>query len=494
MNTNKNAKGGVKGGVKDDLDICPLTLINTFKDFMNDLSTTFPEYKLIIDKWRDGEDYNMLFKHCQKVYPPHFFNIIYKNDDIFKADESVPAPNSKSKNRNSNDNKNCDVILTDEFFPGIHFSAIWGCKDISEQTRNIIWNYLQLILCSVVGTIHNSSAFGEETANLFGAISPDDMQSKLADVMNDMKGFLSELGKNSRDCEKDAEPNQSGQSANDLWEWINQQGECEGEYDCNNEPKPNGNGNGNGKSGHNNDNETPLPNIENLQEHLNTILGGKIGQFAKEIAQEWAFELDIDLDEEQTESTGNDNGEKVGAMFKKLMQDPTKFMTLIKRVGERFQEKLRSGELTQKEMMQEAKELFAKMKDLNIPGMENIQSLLSGLMKGKGRGGANNAASAAAAETMNGMRKQMQFEEMREKLRQSRERLDKKKKMETNVSVAEQPMYSEEELIAMFETVGRGSGSCSGSLKKPSQFVQQKSVINQKESMKPQNPKKKNKK
>ena len=123
-------------------------------DFVSDMRVTFPEYSSIINKWwKDTSNFDsiedeeerkkiieqsentsisILFNFCKKKYPPRFFEILYQNDEIFAEDSSVDT----------------------EFLPHIHFKDLWQF-DITKNTREAIWKYLQLILFSIVNTIEN---------------------------------------------------------------------------------------------------------------------------------------------------------------------------------------------------------------------------------------------------------------------------------------------------------------------------------------------------
>jgi hypothetical protein len=57
-------------------------------DFISDILITFPEYSGIIAKWwnRDSSSEEsqtketlFVFRHCVKVFPERFFDILYKN-------------------------------------------------------------------------------------------------------------------------------------------------------------------------------------------------------------------------------------------------------------------------------------------------------------------------------------------------------------------------------------------------------------------------------
>ena len=65
-----------------------------FSDFISDLKTTYPEYDTQFKLLYNDEKLNMdlILNHCQNVYPERFFDILYKNEDIFSVSlmESEP--------------------------------------------------------------------------------------------------------------------------------------------------------------------------------------------------------------------------------------------------------------------------------------------------------------------------------------------------------------------------------------------------------------------
>jgi len=107
------------------------------------------------------------------------------------------------------------------------------------------------------------------------------------------------------------------------------------------------------------------PDAEKLHEHISGILDGNLGKLAKEIAEETAAE--INMDPENTSS--------IGDVFQKLMKNPTKLMGIIKKIGDKIEAKIKSGEIKESEMMEEASELLKKMK--SMPGMKNMKKMFS---------------------------------------------------------------------------------------------------------------------
>ena len=60
-----------------------------------------------------------------------------------------------------------------------------GNLDISDNTRTIIWKYLQLILFTLVNLQKNGETFGD-TAKLFEAIDETEFKNKLEETIEQM--------------------------------------------------------------------------------------------------------------------------------------------------------------------------------------------------------------------------------------------------------------------------------------------------------------------
>ena len=102
-----------------------------------------------------------------------------------------------------------------------------------------------------------------------------------------------------------------------------------------------------------------------MHDHISGMLDGKLGRLAREIAEETAGELDLDLSEESG----------INDVYEKLFKNPSKLMGLVKNVGTKLDTKIKSGDIKESELMEEASELMKKMKDM--PGMDNMQEMLS---------------------------------------------------------------------------------------------------------------------
>jgi hypothetical protein len=90
-----------------------------------------------------------------------------------------------------------------------------------------------------------------------------------------------------------------------------------------------------------------------------------------------------------------ENATDMQDVLKKMMQNPTKLMGLVKNVGDKLDSRMKSGEIKESELMSEAADIMNRMK--NMPGMENIQSMLSKMGMG-GLGGFGGKVNTAAME------------------------------------------------------------------------------------------------
>jgi hypothetical protein len=297
---------------------------NFFKlvtDFCADLTNTFPELG-------DMCVNDATYEFCKTNYPKHFFNILYKNEDMF-----------------------ADSI---ELLPNVDFSLLWK-SNISENTKNVIWQYLQLILFSVVPDTDNMESFGD-TAKLFEAINEEEFSAKIEETFN---GFA--------------------QMCEDM--------------------------SGVGISSEN------IPNREDVENHLKGIFSGKIGSLAKDIAEEVASELDIDAE-------GITDMKDV---FKKLIKNPQKLMELAKKVGDKLDAKIKSGEIKESELLEEASQYMNNLKDM--PGAEGMKDLLS-------KFGLNNMSKAQTGAMKSEMDRRVSKSKQQERMRAELERrqLEKAKK------------------------------------------------------------------
>jgi hypothetical protein len=202
---------------------------------------------------------------------------------------------------------------------------------------------------SIVGSIDNKEAFGD-TSKLFEAINEDEFKSKLEETMEQMSGLFEK-------SEKDAE---------------------------NSSPS----------------NDSSMPNANDIHAHITGMLDGKLGKLAKEIAEETAAGLNIEMDD----------ATDMKSVFNNLIKNPSKLMGLVKSVGNKLDTRIKSGEIKESELMAEATEIMNKMKDM--PGMDNIQSMLNKMGMGGGAGGKMNMGAMKSQ-----LGKNMKMAQMKERMR-----------------------------------------------------------------------------
>ena len=375
--------------------VIPEEFIKVLRDFVGDIRVTFPEYVTFVDKWwkrpeqyihiEDAEERSatfergekkaikFLFDYCKKKFPPRFFDILYKNEDIFKEDSDIDT----------------------EFLPKIHFKNLWQC-DISDKTKEIIWKYLQLIMFSIVGTLENKEEFGD-TAKMFEAINEEEFKSKLEEAFTQMQDIF-DLSGNLPDVESKEEGFTGG---------INMEN---------------------------------MPNADDIHSHITGMLDGKLGQLAREIAEETAADLNMEFD----------GATDMKDIFQKLVKNPTKLMGLVKNVGDKLDTKIKSGDIKESELISEATDMMNKMK--GMPGMGNIQSMLSKMGLGAMAGGLGGGKINTAAMESN-LNQRMKMAQTKERMRAKAEANAKAKLDEqTAASQKDKPAYSEDELLKIFSS------------------------------------------
>ncbi len=268
-------------------------------DFVADIATVFPEHGEACATVY-GMDTAAVFDHCKRTYAPQFFNILYRNEAVLFAEPI-------------------------ELLPGLNFKALWETPDVSDATKEAIWKYLQLVMFSVVSDLSDTSTFGD-AAKLFEAIDESVLKSKLEEVMEQMQDMFKDgagtgAGTGAGAGTAGAAPEGAAPEGADGATAGTDGAAPEGAFDPN-----------------------------SMHEHLNGLLGGKIGSLAKEIAEETASELNLDPSDEAS----------VQSVFQNLFKNPGKLMGIVKTVGQKLDSKLKSGEIKESEIMQEASDLMKK--------------------------------------------------------------------------------------------------------------------------------------
>jgi spore coat protein CotH len=133
-------------------------------------------------------------------------------------------------------------------------------------------------------------------------------------------------------------------------------------------------------------------------------------------------------------------------------------MGLVKTVGDKLDTKIKAGDLKESELIAEATEMMNKMK--NMPGMGNIQSMLSKMGMGD-LAGLGNLAGLGGKVNMGAMQANL---DQKMKMAKTKERILAKAEANAKAKVAaqllaqqksaqpQQPQLSEEELLKLFSS------------------------------------------
>ena len=361
------------------------------KDLIKDIKETFPEVIPLINKWwKESSDFGYIDDETErtKVFEESQESSI---KFLFTFCQKKFPPRFFEILYQNDEMFKVESDIDTEFLPHIHFKNLWQF-DISQKTRDTIWKYLQLILFSIVGSLENRDAFGD-SAKLFEAINEGDFKNKLEETLNQMKGLF--------DMPTPTEDENSDTSFN----------------------MPEG-----------------MPNADDIHEHINGMLDGQLGKLAKEIAEETASNLNIDME----------NVTDMKDVFSNLVKNPTKLMGLVKSVGDKLDSRIKSGEIKESELISEATDIMNKMK--GMPGMENIQSML-GKMGIPGLGGKGAKMNMGAMESQ--MNKNLKSAQMRERMKAKAEAANLAKAQQaaiTNNKPQQTAELTEEQLISVFST------------------------------------------
>jgi hypothetical protein len=377
-----------------DLEI-PEEFSKIMTDFINDIKTTFPEYEEFINKWWKPSDY-LEIEDLEQRANAIKLDKESKVKTLYKHCINVYPEKFLDILYQNNDIFGKESTSSTEFLPGISFRFLWN-NNISEKTRETIWKYLQLILITIVGKVNNKDMFGD-TAKLFEKINEEDFRNKLEETLENMQNIFNGTGS---------------------------------------EGGENGNTNASEGSTFNMNN---MPNADEIHNHITGMLGGKLGNLAREIAEETAQNLNMNFDDVKD----------VKDVFQTLFKNPNKLMGLVKNVGEKLDSRIKSGEINESELMSEASDIMNRMK--NMPGMDNIQGILSQLgmngMNIPGMGGRKQKVNVNAMEAK--LNQNIKMAQMKERIKKKAEM--KQQEQAQNVILNPQPTISEEELISIFST------------------------------------------
>jgi hypothetical protein len=335
-------------------------------DFTNDLTKVFPEYAFLWERWLTADDaeYEKLNQHFMSVFPERFFDIMNSNMDIFSPESDA------------------NVM----FLPDVDFKLLFNCAGVSEGTKTSMWKYLQLLLFTVLGSVKDTTNFGD-TLDMFESMNETDLQDKMKETMAGLEDFFKGMGSQEQDYES-SDPSSDPSSDHG--------------------PLPSG--------------SLPkgfkLPKPEIIQEHMKILMEGKLGKLAKELTEEFTGDLKDVFDEnEETKD------KSIKEIMAQLMKDPKKLMGIMKKITDKLQNKMKNGDISQEELMKEVATLVEKFKEMG-GGEDFIKNFTNGpfakMFKNMAAGAGLNANTVAQMGKQSAMkerlRKKMEERKMREAL------------------------------------------------------------------------------
>ena len=304
--------------------VLPENFSSIIIDFVGDLTNTFPEYASLWSEYNKDTDE----KTWIKLYEYCLSVYPERFFDILY--------------------QNIDIFSTQEintmFLPNVEFKHLFSCEGITEKTRTSIWKYIQLIMFTIIGSVKDKSDFGK-SMNLFDGIDEQELQTKLTEAMGNIGEFFQSMGE-----------------TDNKSEFFQNMFPKEGD-------KPG---------------ETPgMPNPDDLHNHLKGLFGGKLGNLAKELMEELTEDLHETLGLNPEDFNESSDPKEV---FSKLMRHPEKFMKIVQKINQKFQDKMKSGDLSKEDIMKEASEMLQKMKEMggNSSQMNEMFQNMAKTMGGMG--------------------------------------------------------------------------------------------------------------
>ena len=380
------------------------------KDYQNIINYCLPNYKenMNADEYINSIELesiditfmtsiNNVYEYCKHTFAIRSIDILYQNEDIFLNKANVKVTN--------------DSVVSTVFLPDIEFSDLYD-DDTSQQTKQTLWKYLQLILFNIITSIDDVSFFGD-SLELLKIIDSENFSAKIQSTVEELSNMFSFKGSrvpktNSRNKKEGGEGGEGDEGEGDEGVEGDEGGECdegEGDEGVDGEGGDEGEGEGGGIPDMSNlfdisgsafgmfntmfndlsntmfndfsnnfretsdtaQNDYNIPDKEELFSHLNNLINGKIGSLAKEIAEETSKDFNLEAD----------NIGDVNDILKGFMKNPSKMLGLIDNINKKINSKMKDGSIKESELLEEATEIFKNMK--NMPGMNNFNDILKSM-------------------------------------------------------------------------------------------------------------------
>jgi len=338
--------------------------IQNNKDYQNIINYCLPNYKdtLNADEYINSldlaclnvefmESINNVYEYCKRTFAIRSIDILYQNEDIFLNKQNVKV------------NEENPQIINTMFLPDIEFSELYY-DDTSDQTKQTLWKYLQLILFNIITTIDDISFFGD-SLELLKIIDGEKFSSKIQSTIEELSKLFS--SKEKGDTSNDNSENVNGEDVTNKPDFSEMFDISNNPFNMFNDMFNNTNESNESNDTSANNNDYAIPDKEELFSHINKLINGKIGSLAKEIAEETTKDMDLDAE----------NITDVNDVLKGFMKNPTKLLGLISKISNKINSKMKDGSLKESELLEEATNVFKNMK--NMPGMGNFNDILKSM-------------------------------------------------------------------------------------------------------------------
>ena len=395
-------------------------IIQHNKDYQNIINYSLPNYKenMNADEYINSldltclsvefmESINNVYEYCKRTFAVRSIDILYQNEDIFLNKSNVKV------------NEENPQVINTMFLPDIEFSELYY-DDTSDQTKQTLWKYLQLILFNIITTIDDISFFGD-SLELLKIIDGEKFSSKIQSTIEELSKIFSPKEKADTNNENNSEDVNNKPDFSEMFDMSNNPFNMFNEM-FNNTSETNESSANTDSSANNND--YAIPDKEELFSHINKLINGKIGSLAKEIAEETTKDMDLDAE----------NITDVNDVLKGFMKNPTKLLGLISKISNKINSKMKDGSLKESELLEEATSVFKNMK--NMPGMENFNDIFKSMNLDQfmPKGGKINPSAF-----QNMMEQNVKMSKMKERMRRKAETKDETKgeTNKTNMSYRE---------------------------------------------------------
>ena len=345
------------------------------KQFLNEVISYFPYTKN-----------NILLNYRQLLEDNDNKNDLYVKYFMTKVNEHLISISKK------------DISLFENkilyFVEGINFHEIWNSSDATENNKNAIWKYLQLLVLLGRKCLPNQKDIVRMLEVVGGVIEAPECMDKTLEKPNTgeeetegdefgLGGLLKGLGSLSKLGGGDSGLNIGGLGESfsaitklasslseglkdiDMEQLTNQMNETFNQDLTNNNENSNDDNNDDNDNNDNNDNETSQNTNNTSQSNSG---GGLNSSLFTDLAEEMANTFNFD----ELENQNSEEPPNIGDALGKFMQgdNPAKFMNLISKFGNRLQNDIQKGNLNQSDLLKETSQMMGNLDNMGMDSQE----------------------------------------------------------------------------------------------------------------------------